>query len=65
MMSDVEIIVMMTMCNLMDQFPNFTSKIRHTSFERIFLPDLLKFSILRFYNAEKHRCFFHYQLNQL
>ena len=30
MMSDVEIIVMITMCNLMDQFPNFNSDIRHT-----------------------------------
>ena len=30
MMSDVEVIVMITMCNLMDQFPNFTSEIRHT-----------------------------------
>ena len=30
MMSDVEVIVMIAMCNLMDQFPNFTSEIRQT-----------------------------------
>ena len=60
-----------TMCDLMDQFPTFMfrnqiyiclcSEIR----QRIFSSILLRFSILRFYNNEKHNCSFHYQLNQL
>ena len=48
MMFDVEIKIMITMCDLMDQFPNFM--FRNQTYV-IFPPDLLTFSILRFYNV--------------
>ena len=60
------IIIMITMCDLMDQFPNFMFRNQTYIIWKNFPPDLLKFSILRFYNDEKrHRCFFHYHLTQL
>ena len=61
------IILMITICDLIDQFPNFNC-VQKSDVHNLkeFSPDLLKFSILRFYNDEKkHRCFFHCHLNQL
>ena len=65
MMFDVEIITLITMCDLMDQFPNFMFRNQTYIILMNFSPDFLKFSILRFYNDEKHCCSFRYQLNQL
>ena len=44
---------MITMCDLMDQFPNFIFRNQTYIISKNFPPDLLKFSILRFYNDEK------------
>ena len=49
---------MIAVCDLMDQFPNFMFRNKTYIIWKNFPPDLLKFSILRFYNDEKKTSLF-------